>query len=287
VDTRVSLALGSGSLSLIAGALAPTGDVVASASESSVVGLLSNELLPFRVTQWGSGGGFAADLGYGGRAGETMLRFSVGGAVLRGSSPLASELTYAPGKQIRGRVEIDSTVGEASVLSFLVGYQYFDVDTYDDRNLFAPGARVEGVVSLAFPVGTRESAIAYAGAYHLRAGISESTGSGPGGLPGVDDRPARTLFTAGGEMRLDRGRFVLTPRGDVRVLRRADGTGQGWLVSVGSRANVASGMSMLGTRWRLEPNVAVRVGSLVAAQSLSSGILGGEAGLTLRWGGPR
>ena len=287
IDTRVSIEARPGSLVLSASALLPTGNVIANESEATVVGLLSTELLPFGVTQWGTGGGVAGDLGVVRRVGETAVQLSLGGSLFRGSRPLDATLVYSPGLQLRARAAVESAVGQAGVLSMLLGYQRFRADSYGSTSVFTPGARLEAVVSYAFPLGRRESVLTHGGFYRLQGGISElgepKLAAFGAVFPGLADRPARTLITAGGELRIARGRYVFAPRGDVRVLRRADGIGQGWLVSIGGRAEARPAVEILGSTWVAAPSLAIRAGRLVAAQGLTSGIFGGEVGVTLRW----
>lgn len=288
IDTRVALEARAGGAVLRASALLPTGNVVSTATEAAVVGLLSTELLPFAISQWGTGGGVAGDLGYGGRVGETVLQLSTGATLLRESTPLTPRVAYAPGVQLRVRAIMESAIGTAGALSVLLGYQHFLVDEYGGRNIFQAGPRLEGAVSYAFPLGPRKSVLAYGGIYRLQGGVSQivelDVGDLGAVLPGLGDRPPRTLFAGGGELRLARGRYVVAPRADVRVLRRADGIGQGWLASLGGRTEVRWG-APLGREWVIEPSLAARLGRLVAAGDVRSGILGGELAVAVRWGG--
>lgn len=288
VDTRLSLEARLGGVSISASALLPTGDVVGTANEATVVGLLSTELLPFSVTQWGTGGGAAADIGYGGRIGEVTVRLSVGASQFRASSPLGFGAVYSPGTQLRTRAVVESAVGATGVLSVLVGYQHYMVDEYDGVNLFAPGARMGGAASYGFAAGPRKSILAYASVHRLQGGVSQLRLSGftdlNNLLPGVGDQPARTLLGAGGELRLARGRYVFAPRADVRMLRRADGIGQGWLASAGGRAEIRP-LDLMGRRWVVEPTLDVRVGRILVSQGVRSSVFGGQVGVTLRWDG--
>jgi len=120
--------------------------------------------------------------------------------------------------------------------------------------------------------------------YRLAASVPQ----GPGApFPGVAESGARTLFVLGSEMHLSRDRYDLAPRGELRVLRNATGSGQGWLASVGGHAGIAGLAGLLGGRFALEPSASVSMGKLVAADGLDSSILGFEAGLALLWGAAR
>jgi hypothetical protein len=218
------------------------------------------------------------------------VRLDLGASLQRASTPLGSgPMSYQPGRQLRARGAIDAPVGVAGVLSILVGYQHFAFDAFGGETFYKPGARIEGVASYSFPLGARESAVFYAGAYRLDVGVPDPALAGDVGVvfPGANESAARTLFTAGTEMRLGRGRLVIIPRGDVRVLRSAEAVGQGWLASVGGRGEIGGFGRYLGGDVVVEPTLALRMGRLVAAQGVESPILGGEFGLTVRWGRAR
>lgn len=285
VDTRVTARLRRDGVSLSAGAILPTGDVVRTASDATVAGALSTDLMPFSVHQWGSGGGFTGDVGYTIVTGRVALGIQAGGSFLSESSLLSvGPASYQPGRELRGRWTLDASIGDAGVLSVLAGYQRFDDDTYGDNGVYRPGSRIEALASYAFPLGTRESVGLFAGTYRLAAGVPQ----GPAGpFPGLVETGARTLFVMGSEMRLTRGSYDLAPRGELRVLRNATGLGQGWLASIGGHAAIAGLAGLLGGRVALEPSASAKIGMLTAARGLDSPILGFDVGLSVRWGAVR
>ena len=293
VDTRVAVELRPYTgLTIRGSALLPTGEVPTSLEEAYVVGLLSTDLFPFAVTQWGTGGGGGADVSYAARAGHVSTRISAGGLLLFGSRPLGFEqVVYQPGPQIHAQGAIEAPIGEAGVLSALLGVQRFAPDRYRSTTLFQAGLRVEGVLSYAFPLGSRESALAYARLYRLGEGAL--TGEPPeylfpdDALPGAHPQPSRQVFAAGAEMRVSRGLVEVMPHGGFRILRRGDGRAQGWLASGGIRGAVRVAGGRLGRRAIVEPSLALRIGQLVANAGARSGVLGWDAGMTIRWEGGR
>jgi len=292
LDTRLAVNVSRAGLLLTGAAILPTGQVVSSMEEAVVVGLLSADLMPFATTQWGTGGGFSGDVAYGFVRADFAIRLSAGASLRSGSAPLgAVGYTFEPGAEVRGRIGIDAPAGEAGVMSLLFGYQRFTADAYGGHNIFTTGSRLDALVSYAFPLGTTESGLAYAGLHRLGPATSELTPDVLNALGGVvvgtGARAARTMLVGGTELRVKRGGTAYVPRADLRVVRSEDGVGQGWLASLGGRAELDGLVGLLGGQVRVEPSVAVRMGRLVAAQGAGSSILGWELGATLRWKGGR
>jgi len=290
IDTRLSADLTLGAFLLTASALVGTGDIVATEDEAIFVGLLSSDLFPFAIRQWGMGGGFGADLTYALDLGEATLSMSVGASASSATEPLSSELIYQPGNEARARMSLESPVGAAGVVSLAFGMQRYAVDTYDGRNLYRPGSRWDGAVSYAFAVGPRESVLAFASMSETAGGVSE-VGSYhldyQGFTQAVDDRPSHSTLRGGLEMRLARGRMALIPRAEMRALRRDDGVGQGWIGSFGSTAEVT--LLRRGYRPSLiaEPSFHLRMGTLRATETIDSPVFGWQAGMIVRWSGNR
>ncbi|MEX2048973.1 MAG: hypothetical protein WEB90_05290 [Gemmatimonadota bacterium] len=292
VDTRVSVAVSRAGFLLRGVAVLPTGEVVSSLEEAVVVGVMSADLMPFALTQWGTGGGFSGDVAYGFVGADLAIRLSAGASLRAGSRPLGSVgYTFEPGREIRGRIGIDAPAGEASLVSLLFGYQRFAADAYGGRNVFTTGSRMDALVSYSFPLGAAEGGLAYAGVYRLGPASSELTADVLNALGavvvGTGARAPRTVLVGGTELRVRRGSVAYVPRADVRLVRSQDGVGQGWLASLGGRAELGSLAGLLGGRVHVEPALALRVGRLVAVEGAGSSILGWEAGATLRWEGGR
>ncbi|MFW6206936.1 MAG: hypothetical protein ACOC5J_03275 [Gemmatimonadota bacterium] len=298
-DTRVALEGSWRNFTLTGGAMLPTGTVVRNVEEATVVGLLASELLPFALSEWGTGGAYGGDLAYTVGLGRTTVGLSAGYLAVREFTPLgdessresnpfdAVEPSYHPGSQVRGRLALDTRIGEADVLSVLVGLQRFGTDTYDEQNVFQPGTRFESLVSYAFPVGARESALLYGGYYDRGAGSLVWSLQAPPELgdvfPGASPSVSRQLFLAGSELRIARRRFDVAPRAELRVLRSGEGLGQGWLASVSGRGTYRVLGKRYGGRLLVEPTAGVRFGRVVPEKEMESEVLGWEAGFAVRW----
>ena len=287
LDTRAAVEARLGGFALVGSALLPTGDVAQTVEEATVAGLLSADLLPFSATHWGSGGAFAADLGYGAESGRIRIGLSAGYVALAESDPFAvGTVTYRPGSQMRARGMFEVAVREADVLTVIFGAQSFGTDAYAEQNLFTPGVRIEGLVSYAMPLGPRESLRAYGRLYRMGAGILAWELAPPpelgGVLPGTAAQPSRKVFAAGFEMRVARPRLAVVPGGEIRVLRSADGFGQGWVGSLTTRAEYRVRGARQGRRLLVGPSLGVRLGRLGKGAGAQADIFGWEGGLTLR-----
>ena len=172
-DTQLGIAVGLGRdrAVLSGGVTLPTGQSTQTLGETAVAGVVSAELLPFAIKSWGTGGGAGGDLALAFDAGRWGIGLSGGYQAAREYEPLSGEaFAYRPGDQIRARLALDRDVGESGTLSVLIGLQSFGEDEAQGNNLFKSGNRLEGVMSYAFALGLRGSALAYAGIYHRENG---------------------------------------------------------------------------------------------------------------------
>ncbi|MGH7460531.1 MAG: hypothetical protein ACREMA_05830, partial [Longimicrobiales bacterium] len=93
-------------------------------------------------------------------------------------------------------------------------------------------------------------------------------------VDGSQDFAAQDLMVAGAGFRLPAGGFAFLPSADVRVFRRADGVGQGYVFSAGSAFEFGS----------VVPTIKARVGNLIVNDQTETSFFGGEVGLALRFG---
>jgi len=250
---------------------APTGQSTHDANEAVVAGAVAADLLPFRVTNWGSGGGVGMQL-------TGTRRFSGFGAGLSVAFRQATEFEpsatttaqYQPGNEIRARLALDTEMGSGGKGTLVIGVQQYAEDQVDGTNLFQSGNRVEVIGTYAFPLGFRASGAFYGGVLHRANG---QFFGGP-----VADAPSQDLLLAGGVLRRTIGRNVLAPRFDFRAFRSADGLGQGYVGSVGMGLEIRSGNNVF------IPTVTGRMGNVEARSGQESGITGFEAGMTVRFG---
>lgn len=282
-DTNIDVAFAPGPdwLIVTAGVTAPTGHNTHTVGESLVAGIIAAELLPFAIKTWGSGGSVGGTV-----AATTQL--GAWGVGLAGGYRLASEyepleaqaIGYRPGDQMQLRLAFDRNVGTSSTVSVLLGVQSFGSDQVGGAELFRSGARFEGVLTYAFPLGLRNSALLYGGVYHRANGavLGQETALG-----GATDSPAQQLFMAGTSLRLPIGRrAALRPNADIRVFRAEDGASQGWVTSAGGTFDVRVAGTRSGRRLVLAPSAQVRLGRVIVSDDLETGLFGWEAGVALR-----
>ena len=285
-DVGVSVALGPDRYVLTASASLPTGSSAYSTQESVVAGIVAAELLPFAITSWGTGGRVGGDLAVALQSGRWGVGLAGGYRMARSYEPLSDQVfSYRPGDQLGLRLAVDRDVSESSTLSLLAGFQRFGADQLGGTNLFQSGNRIEGILSYAFPVGVRSSALVYGGLYHRANGALLLATSV---LSGATGSPSQQLYTSGVQMRVPLGRRgTLLPEIEGRLFRSSDGVGQGWLSSAGAALDlIAFGRRSRG-RVVLAPSARVRWGWVVVRDGVASGMTGWEAGLVARWEGGR
>jgi len=272
-DTQVALGLAivPDRLSIALVGLAPTGTAEQNAEEAEVAGAIAADLIPFRISNWGSGGGIGV---------TTTIAHSFGrvGAGISGAYLVgrefdlleAQEFAYRPGDQLVIRGALDATVGSAGKLGLQLTLQQAKEDQVNGSNLYRPGRRYQVIGSYQFAMG-QSSGVVYGGAMHRAQGtFLLETGS---------DAPAQDLILVGGGLRIALGRSVVfAPGGDLRLQRRADGTDQGYSAGVG-------GSIELGSTVKLIPSVRGRFGNVLVREGIETGFSGLDAGLTLRFGG--
>lgn len=263
-----------------------TGRNTLSTEESFVAGVIAADLLPFSMNTWGSGRSLGTTVAVATQAGAWGIGFA--GAYRAASSfePISDlDVRYNPGNQIRARVAFDRDIGLSNTLSFILGYQHFTDDDLQGTNLFKAGSRLQGTLSLAFPLGLRSSASVYAGLNHRSQGtllLDESQ------LAGAGDSPSQQLILAGADLRVPFGpRMSVLPRGELRVFRASDGASQGWVSSIGTSLDLRLTGNSASRRLVLSPSGMVRLGKVIVRQGDETGIFGWEAGLTLRVEGGR
>lgn len=253
--------------------IAPTGQDTFSDDEAVLAGVLAADLLPFRISNWGSGGGVGAGVAYFQPTASGAVGLSAGFVVPGDFRPLeGDERRYEPGSVFRVQGALDRNVGPASKLTFQLGFHRYGDDALEGQNLFRTGNRIQGVGSYSFPAGTAGSAIVYLGYLHRASGTY---------LEALDTRPSQGLIYAGAGMRRPRGASVLAPSVEVRVLRREDGEDQGFLAGIGASLEHPAGGVLL------VPTLRARFGRVLVRDELRSGFMGAEVGFAVRAGGSR
>jgi hypothetical protein len=256
-------------LTVSAAVLLPTGQSTQTFEESELSGLVAADLLPFRISNWGSGGGAGVVSSFAIPVGEFGVGLSAGYTMGQEFEPIAEdELSYRPGDEIRVRLVVDRNFGSSSKASLVLGGQTYQDDELSDASVFEPGDRFEAIGSFAFRAGAQSTAVVYGGFQHRGEGLL---------LDESLETPAQDLFTAGVGFRIPRGITTLMPAADLRIFRRSDGVGQGHLASLGATAEWPAGPVVL------LPALRGRFGKALLWDGAESSVRGAELGLGIRY----
>ncbi len=268
-ELRVTLGLGRGLVILTGIAQLPTGRESLSFDQADLAGVIAADFLPFRISNWGSGGGAGLNAAVVRSIGQYAAGVSVGYVVAREYEPLDESFAYRPGNQLGVRAAIDRTFDGSSKLSLVLSAQRYDADQIEGANLFRAGHRYEAIGTYAFAVGTRGAGLAYVGYLHRNEGEY---------LDAPLFMPVQALLFMGAGLDTRMGAGLLRPRAELRVLRRDDGIGQGYTISAGADLEQPIG------RLTLLPSLRGRFGNIVLREEAESRFTGFELGLGLRFG---
>lgn len=255
-------------------AMLPTGSSSQTPEEAQLAGAVAADLLPFRISNWGSGGGAGVHASVARSFGDTGAGLSASYVVGREFEPLEGEpFGYQPGDQLRIRGAVDHNVGPDARVALSLTLERFSDDAVDGTNLYRSGNRIQALASYAFAPTPRTSALAYGGVFHRSEGTAL--------LDAAPAVPSQALLLAGGGVRVPMGWGVLVPSGDVRLFRTDDGVGQGWLTGVGLATEIPAAGHLV------VPSVRARFGTVLVRDDVESGITGLELSFTARMGGGR
>jgi len=269
-QVRLSRVFGRDRLTLALIAALPTGHATHTEEEARVADAVSADLLPFRVSNWGTGGGVGLSAAYAVRAGGFGLGLAAGHLFAGEFEPFAdteSSLRYRPGDETTLRVAVDRSVGRSGKASLQTTWQHYAEDQLSDENLYRAGDRLQVIAAYQAGLG-RSTAVVYGGLLHRENGTSFDEAA-----PGS---PVQDLWLGGAGMRMAWGRVVFTPSTEGRVFRSEDGTGQGWYAGAGAGFEFPVG------RLVVAPTLRGRFGNVVAAEDAETSLTGGEVSLMLR-----
>lgn len=271
-DTRVVLTVPVGRWVTLRGiGVVPTGKSSLTAEELDVAGRIAADLIPFRVSHWGAGGGVGAAVAVARPVGRVGLGLSVGYVLAGEFDPVAdNEFTYRPGDLFQVRAAIDGNVGRGGKATLQIGLDLYSDDRLEGANAYSTGSRVQAMASYAWPVRSRAQGLVYGGWLHRGASNSSSE---------LVPLPAQDLVLLGLGFRAPLARGTLVPDLDVRLFRREDGVGQGVYAGAGAALEWPVGSAVL------VPALKARLGSLDVSGSDSTLFYGAEARLAIRWGG--
>jgi len=270
-EVRLTAILAGDRLRLGAVALLPTGTSELDPSELDVAGLVAADVLPFTISNWGTGGGIGANASAALPVAEgTSIGLSAGYVLAREYQPISasSPFNYRPGNQLHLRAALDQMIGTASRATLQLTYQQYGADERDNTNIYQAGDRLQAVATLAFPAGPRGSAIVYGGWLRRLEGTYTN--------PLLPITPVEDVLYAGGGLRQPLGRLVLTPSADLRVVGNDGGFDQGYTITAGTGLEVPlGGVDAI-------PFARVRFGHITVRENQESSLTGLELGLTLR-----
>lgn len=282
-DLRVTVPVLGADFVSVSGILSlPTGHATLTRDEAELAGAFAADLLPFRISNWGSGGGIGAGVGISRSIAGFGFRFNGAYIAAREFEPFMQDtFVYRPGNQLRLDASVSHAVGSAGIAELQLSAQQYGEDEGGGRNLYQSGDRYQATTSYAFSLGQQSSGIVYTGVQHRSEGtyLFNPFQGTPGG--NLDDTPAQNLFLAGAGARVPLGRSVLIPSVDTRLLRRENGVGQGHITGFGAAVERPFG------RITLVPSARARFGHVLVRQETESDVRGADLSLTIRFGGSR
>jgi hypothetical protein len=268
-EARLTLGLGNGLITLTGIAQLPTGRELLTLEQGDLAGFIASDVFPFRVSNWGTGGGAGVSASLARAMGDFAGGITVGYVVAREFEPLEESPAYRPGNQFSMRAALDRTFGNAGKLSLSFSVQHYEEDKSAEVNLFQAGRRYQGLGSYAFAVGGSGAGIVYAG--YLRRGAGEF-------FAPQRFLPVQALFFTGAGLEFHTVLGILRPAADLRVLRRDDGVAQGHTVSAGAD------LEKVFARFAIIPTARARFGNVLLRADAESGFSGFDVGHTLRFG---
>jgi hypothetical protein len=273
-DVRLARTFGRDRVTLAVVGTIPTGRDALTGEEADVADAVSADLLPFRVSHWGSGGGVGATAAVAIPVGGGSVGLSGGYVAAREYEPFREDdaggdrLVYRPGNHLVLRGAADHRVGRAGQAALAVTWQRYDDDRLAGRNLYRAGDRLQAVASLQGAVGPFTT-LAYAGLLHRERGTSLDEAS-----PGA---AVQDLWLGGVALRSRVGPGWITWVADGRLFRSDDGRGQGHYGGAGATAELPAGpLAFL-------PGARLRFGSLVVDEESDTPFGGVELTLTMRY----
>lgn len=269
-DTRLSV-----DAEVVPGALTLTGSVSLSTgidgfttAESELAGAVASDLLPFRISNWGSGGGGGLALTAVRDVGDTGLGLSAGVHRAGEFTPTSeSPAAYRPGTSLSLGAAVDRVVGPGGKATLQANVSRFGDGELDGENVFRSGTRVGVTGSYSFPAGVQTSGLVYTGYRYRSRGTF---------LLDLDDRPSQGVFVVGGGVRTPALGGILTPSAEFRALRREDGQDQGWRLGAGISSEWTTGAGVV------QPGLRLHLGNARIRDGVDTGFTGLDLSFQLR-----
>lgn len=267
-----SLELGDGAATITGIARVPTGETGYTLRELDVVGVVASDLFPFRISSWGTGGGFGVRAATTRPLGSADATLSVGYFRSGQFDPLEEQLVdYRPGDRLSARAALTFPLGQAGQLGLQGGFRSFADDELQGQDVFESGNRYDALATWSFPVGS-DAGFLYGGYQRRSEGRR---------LQLQEPTAGQDLLLAGAGLRMQVAGIRLRPSVDGRLVEREDGRSEGWGLRAGARAELPVGEATV------LPLVRGHVGnvSVDPRPGVDSAFLGFEVGATVRLGG--
>lgn len=272
-ELTASVRLGPDAVTITAVGMLPTGRSSYSLEELDVAGAIAADLLPFRISNWGSGGGFGLRTSAARQLGAVGAALSAGYFVSGEFDPVEDEVVaYQPGDNLQLRGALDAPVGSAGKVGLQGSVQLYGDDTTEGTNLFRAGDRWQVLANYAFPMGGAGAGYGYGGLLHRGEGTH---------LQDLDPVASQDLYLLGAGARIRVDETLLMPTVDVRWVTSDGNRDEGMDVRLGASAEWPLGAVTA------VPVLRLHVGNLELREGRESGFTGFDVGLTLRArGGP-
>lgn len=252
----------------------PTGHKTLSGDQVAVASAVSTDLVPFPVTNFGSGFSVTAGLAWATPVGPWALgiagSFRYNGAYqpLSDRSGGLDTLQFRPGGEVRLRLGADRIVGQGR-LSLGVTYSTFANDEFGSQSQ-SPGTRLIPQFSWSTPLGINNSLVVYG--WDVYRNVDENAPVNPGVKQNTVALGAMALLKSG-------TRNSLRPLFELRKGWQGPGGlhNAGTLVGLGLRYQMATG-----ERMTLTPGLRVDLGNHATSGGGSASITGLSASLTAR-----
>jgi len=253
----------------------PTGKKTLSSEQRQVASVMATDLVPFPVTNFGTGFSVTTGLAWATPVGPWALglagSFRYNASYLPSSDSLQDTVTLRPGAEMRFRIGADRIIGQGR-LSLGVTYSSFANDEFGSQSQ-SPGTRLIPQFSWSAPFGANNSLVFYG--WDVYRNVDETASSNAG--------VKQNTVALGAMASLHSGtRNALRPQLEVRHGWQGPGglKNAGTLVGLGLRYSMATG-----ERMTLTPGLRLDLGSLAtnnASGPASANVTGLSFSITAR-----
>jgi hypothetical protein len=250
----------------------PTGQKTLSGEQRQIASAMSTDLVPFPVTNLGTGFSVTTGLAWATPVGPWALglagSFRYNASYLPSSDTLQDTVSLRPGAEMRFRIGADRIVGQGR-LSFGLTYSSFANDEFGSQSQ-SPGTRLIPQFSWSTPLGINNSLVVYG--WDVYRNVDENASVNQGVKQNTVALGAMASLRSG-------ARNSLRPQFEVRK----GWQGPGGLHNAGTLVGLALRYQMAaGERLTLTPGIRVDLGNLTTSSGGSARVTGLGFGLTAR-----